>query len=66
MALKGCASDANCPLDRPLCGAGPIDSSGNDHMCGCFLDSDCDELGATLGPGLTAICEDRVCVEGCR
>ena len=94
---KGCAIDANCPLDRPVCGAGLlIDASGSGsggvkfkrkcqeidsvdtsciiggsgiedpHACGCFTDSDCAGLTATLDPGLTAICEDRVCVEGCR
>ena len=36
------------------------------HACGCSTDSDCAGLTATLAPGLTAICEDRVCVEGCR
>ena len=80
----GCHSDANCPMERPICGAGASDSSGSSlegsgsddgdiegsgdesHRCGCSSDSDCFELEATLPDNLTAICEDNVCVEGCR
>ena len=41
---KGCASDANCPLDRPVCGAGfMIGASGSgggrlSKICQNFLD----------------------------
>jgi len=64
----GCASDSNCPPDRPVCGAGLMEDSsdasgsggGGDqesHRCGCTEDSQC----------MTEhICEDRVCVPGCR
>ena len=80
----GCHSDANCPMERPICGAGASDSSGSSlegsgsdhddnegsgdesHRCGCSSDSDCFQLEATLPDNLTAICEDNVCVEGCR
>ena len=71
----GCSSDANCPVDRPLCGAGGSGSgegsasgSGEEdfHMCGCYTDSDCSGLEATMASGLTAICEDSICIEGCR
>ena len=30
LSAKGCAADANCPLDRPVCGAGLLfDASGS-------------------------------------
>ena len=55
----GCSSDANCPADRPVCGAGAGSGSGTDgsHLCGCFVDGDCSD---------GKICEAAVCIEGCR
>ena len=53
----GCSSNANCPADRPVCGAGAGMGSGESHTCGCNVDSDCSG---------GKICEDAVCIEGCR
>ena len=47
----GCDSNANCPADRPVCGA------VTSHRCGCSADSECSG---------GKICEGGVCIEGCR
>jgi len=47
----GCASDTNCPADRPVCGA------VTSHECGCNDDGQC----------MTGkICENGACIDGCR
>ena len=66
-----CGAGASDSSGSSLEGSGSDDddnegSGDESHRCGCSSDSDCFELEATLPDNLTAICEDNVCVEGCR
>ena len=65
-----CGAGASDSSGSSLEGTGSDDdnegSGEESHRCGCSSDSDCFELEATLPDNLTPICEDNVCVEGCR
>jgi len=47
----GCGTDANCPAERPVCGA------VTPNICNCGVDAHCAQF---------QICENGVCTDGCR
>ena len=48
---SGCGTDANCPAERPVCGA------VTPNICNCGVDAHC---------ATGEICVNGVCVIGCR